>query len=102
MKGGGGRWIEIRDILSTATSTQSPKHKTNKKKRHRKQLSKQAIRQGKLREITGKMFANSVFITPGRYIFSSYFIIFIIPTIHYYYYYYYYYYYFVIIIIINN
>ena len=46
-RGGGERWIEIRDILSTATSTQSPNHKTNKK-----QLSKQAIRQGKLREIT--------------------------------------------------
>ena len=33
-KGGGGRKIEI---LSTATSTQSPNHKTNKKNRHIKQ-----------------------------------------------------------------
>ena len=32
-EGGGGK-EEIREILSTATSTQSPNHKTNKKKRH--------------------------------------------------------------------
>ena len=43
----------MRDILSTATSTQIPNHKTNKKKNDiSKQLSKEAIRQGKLREIT--------------------------------------------------
>ena len=34
-EGGGGGEIEIREILSTVTSTQSPNHKTNnKKKRH--------------------------------------------------------------------
>ena len=32
-EGAGGK-KEIREILSTATSTQSPNHKTNKKKRH--------------------------------------------------------------------
>ena len=49
----------MREILSTATSTQIPNHKTNiKTKRHKKkndiskQLSKEAMRQGKLREIT--------------------------------------------------
>ena len=31
-EGAGGGEIEIREILSTATSTQSPTHKTNKKK----------------------------------------------------------------------
>ena len=52
-EGRGGGSIEIREILSTATSTQIPNHKTNKKKNDiSKQLSKGAIRQGKLREIT--------------------------------------------------
>ena len=50
-----GGWIEIREILSTATSTQSSNHNTNKKKDISKQLSKQAIRQGKLREITKRL-----------------------------------------------
>ena len=46
---GGGKIV----ILSTSTSTQIPNHKTSKKKHDMsKQLSKQAIRQGKLRKIT--------------------------------------------------
>ena len=45
-EGGGGV-----EILSTATSSQIPNHKTNKKNDTSKQLSKQAIRQGKLREL---------------------------------------------------
>ena len=52
-------------ILSKGTSTQSPNHKTNKKDNISKQLSKQAIRREKWRE-NYKMFANPVFITPGR------------------------------------
>ena len=48
--------MEISEILSTATSTQSPYHKTNKKKRHKQTTQQQAItaaiRQGKLREMT--------------------------------------------------
>ena len=42
-----------KEIMSTATSTEIPDHKTNEKKNPSKQLSKEAImRQGKLREIT--------------------------------------------------
>ena len=52
-EGAGGGKKEILEILSTATSTQSPNHKTNREKTDiSKQLSKQAIRQAKLREIT--------------------------------------------------
>ena len=49
-----GRPSIIKKILSTATSTEIPNHKkrTKKKKNLSKQLSKEAIRQGKLREIT--------------------------------------------------
>ena len=59
--GGGGKIV----ILATSTSTQIPKHKTSKKNDISKQHSKQAIR----REVEKnyKMFANPVFITPGRY-----------------------------------
>ena len=47
------RLKEIGEILSTATSTQISKHNTNNnKKKALKQLSKEAIGQGKLREIT--------------------------------------------------
>ena len=51
--GGGGIKIVI---LSPSTSTEIPNHKTGetekKNERQRKQQSKQAIRQGKLRKIT--------------------------------------------------
>ena len=55
------------EILSTATSTQFPNHKTNKKNDTSKQLSKQAIRQGKLREIT-KCLLTRFSKLNGRYI----------------------------------
>ena len=56
------------EILSTATSTQIPNPKTNKKKNATsKQLSKQAIRQGKLREIT-KCLLTRFSKLNGRYI----------------------------------
>ena len=59
-------------ILSNSTSTQIPYHKTSKKNDISKKHSKQAIKQGKLRK-NYKMFANPVFITPGRYIFLFFF-----------------------------
>ena len=46
------REVEIREILSTATSTQSPNHKTKKTKNKQATHGKQAIRQGKLKDIT--------------------------------------------------
>ena len=56
--------MEIREILSTATSTQIPNHKTTKKKTNANNIVNN-LRQGKLRNY--KMFANPVFINPGRY-----------------------------------
>ena len=46
-RGGGGKIV----ILSTFTSTQIPNQKTSQKNDITKQLSKQAIRQGKLRKM---------------------------------------------------
>ena len=59
--GGGGNIV----ILSTSTSTQIPNQKMTKKSDISKQHSEEALKQGKLRKIY-KMFANPVFITPGR------------------------------------
>ena len=48
-----GRPSIIKKIIFTATSTEIPNHKKRtEKKNPSKQLSKEAIRQGKLREIT--------------------------------------------------
>ena len=61
--------IKICEILFKASSTQIVNHKTNNKQQQQKtskQLSKEAIRQGKLRQ-NYKMFSNPVFIIPGRY-----------------------------------
>ena len=59
--------IEIRKILSTATSTQTPNYETTEKRSDiKRQLSIQAKAQEI--EINDKMFANPVFINPGRYI----------------------------------
>ena len=65
--GGGGGGLGKIVILSPSTCTEIPNHKTStKNKQTNKQHSKQAIRRGKLRKIS-KMFANPIFITPGRY-----------------------------------
>ena len=58
---GGGNIV----IPSTSTSTQIPNQKMTKKSDISKQHSKEALKQGKLR-IIYKMFANPVFVTPGR------------------------------------
>ena len=63
MRGGGGGQIEVREILSTAISTEIPNHKANKKKDVSKQLSKAA----KEVKRNYNMFANAVFVTPGRF-----------------------------------
>ena len=66
-EGGGGGGLGKIVILSPSTCTEIPNHKTStKNKQTNKQHSKQAIRRGKLRKIS-KMFANPIFITPGRY-----------------------------------
>ena len=49
--------------MSTATSTQIPNHKANKKKDVSKQLSK-VVKEVKRNY---NMFANPVFVTPGRF-----------------------------------
>ena len=51
-EGEGGVDRNSRNSVYIHIMTQSPNHKTNKKNDISKQLSKQAIRQGKLREIT--------------------------------------------------
>ena len=67
--------------LSTSTSTKTPHHKTSKKRKEKKkndiskQHSKQAIRQGNFRK-NYKMFANPVFITPGRLKINNFFLVF--------------------------
>ena len=63
-KGGGG-WKEISEILFTATSTQSPTHKANKKSDMSKHLSKH-LAIGEV-ERNYRMSANPVFIAPGRF-----------------------------------
>ena len=57
----------MREILSTATFTQIPNHKTTKKEKN--DISKQYSKQGKTGEVERnfKMFDNPVFINPGRY-----------------------------------
>ena len=56
-----------REILSTATFTQIPNHKTTKKEKNG--ISKQYSKQGKTGEVERnfKTFDNPVFINPGRY-----------------------------------
>ena len=60
---GGGKIV----ILSNSTLHKSLTTEQEKKNDISKQHSKQAIRQGTLRK-NYKMFANPVFITPGRYV----------------------------------
>ena len=60
---GRGGQIEVRKILSTATSTQIPNHKANKKKDTSKQLSKVV----KEVQRNYNMFANPFFVTSGRF-----------------------------------
>ena len=61
-------YIEIRKILSTATSTLIPNYETTEK---RSDIKRQHSIQDKKAEveINNKMFATRVFINPGRYIF---------------------------------
>ena len=57
--------MEVREILSTATSTQIPNTKQQKKN----DISKQHSKQAKTVEVERnyKMFANPDFINPGKY-----------------------------------
>ena len=52
-------------ILSTSTSTQIPNHKPSKNKRHKQTTEETSYQTGEV-EKNYKMFANPVFITPGR------------------------------------
>ena len=66
-RGGGGiERTRIREIPSTATSTQIPNHKSTKKN----DISKQHSEQAKTGEVERnyKMLANPVFINPSRLI----------------------------------
>ena len=67
--GGGLERTRIREIPSTATSTQIPNHKTAKKENDISKQDGEQAKTGKI-ERNYKMFANPVFINPDRYKFG--------------------------------